>query len=59
MKKLIFMISIFFLLACSQNTDESITQDPFVNNALSILEELNNYYPPEDTNLLFSKVDTN
>ena len=53
------MISIFFLLACSQYTDESIAQDPFVNNALSILEELNNYYPPEDINLLFSKVDTN
>ena len=59
MKNLIFIISIFLLLACSQNTDEPVVQDPFVDYALSILEELGDYYPPEDIGLLFSKVDSN
>lgn len=60
MKKLILFISIFSLLACSQNqVDEPVLQDAFIDNALSILDELGNYYPPEDINLLFSKVDSN
>ena len=59
MKNLIFIISILSLLACSQNTDDPVVEDPFVNNALSILEELSNYYPQEDIDLLFSKIDSN
>ena len=60
MKKIILFISIFSLLACSQNRlDEPVLQDAFIDNALSILDELGNYYPPEDINLLFSKVDSN
>ena len=60
MKKLILFISIFSMLACSQNqVDEPIVQDAFIENALSILDELGNYYPPEDIDLLFSKVDSN
>ena len=59
MKNLIFIISIFSLLGCSQNTDGTVAKDPFVNNALSILEELSDYYPQKDIDLLFSKVDSN
>ena len=47
MKKIILFISIFSLLACSQNRlDEPVLQDAFIDNALSILDELGNYYPP-------------
>ena len=53
MKNLTVLISIFYLLACNQNkTDESVIQDPFVENALSVLEELSKYYPPEDIDVL-------
>jgi hypothetical protein len=60
MKKLILFILIFSLLACSQNqVDEPVVQDAFIDNTLSILDELGNYYPSEDIDLLFSKVDSN
>jgi len=59
MKNIIFIFSIFSLLACSQNTDKPDVPDPFIDNALSILEELGNYYPPEDIDLLFSQTDSN
>lgn len=60
MKNSILLILILSLFACSQNqTEESIMQDSFVDNALSIMEELSKYYPPEDIDLLFSKVDSN
>lgn len=59
MKNLIYFFAIFFLCSCNQNTDESIDQELFIDNALDILETLKEYYPPEDINLLFSTIDTN
>ncbi|MDB9836461.1 hypothetical protein OAC51_06105 [Flavobacteriaceae bacterium] len=60
MKNIVLLISIFCLFACSQNqADEPVVQDAFIDNALSILDELGNYYPPEDIDLLVSKVDSN
>jgi hypothetical protein len=60
MKNSILLITIFSLLACSQNqVNEPVVQDAFVDNALSIMDELGNYYPPEDIDLLFRKVDSN
>lgn len=60
MKNSILLIAIFSLLACSQNqVNEPVVQDAFVDNALSIMDELGNYYPPEDIDLLFSKVHSN
>ena len=60
MKNIVLLISIVCLFACSQNlADEPVAQDAFIDNALSILDELGNYYPPEDIDLLFSKVDSN
>ena len=54
------MTFLLSLLACSQNqVDEPVAQDAFIDNALSIMDELGNYYPPEDIDLLFSKVDSN
>ena len=48
------------MLACSQNeVSEPIVQDTFIDIALSIMGELSNYYPPEDIDILFSKVDQN
>ena len=60
MKNSIFITLIFSMLACSQNeVSEPIVQDTFIDNALSIMGELSNYYPPEDIDILFSKVDQN
>jgi len=69
MKNSILIISILSLLACSQNqVDDSVvvdepvvqdTQDTFVDNALSVLEELSEYYPPEDIDLVLRKIDSN
>jgi hypothetical protein len=60
MKNSILLMAIFSLLACSQNrVNGPVVQDVFVDNALSIMDELGNYYPPEDIDLLFSKVDSN
>lgn len=59
--KIVFVFSAFTFFSCNQNQVEtdSVIQDPFIDNALSILKELGNYYPSEDVALLFSKGDTN
>ncbi|MGB1449652.1 MAG: hypothetical protein ACPG8F_07415 [Flavobacteriaceae bacterium] len=60
MKNIVLLISTICLLACSQNqADEPVAQDVFIDNALSILNELGNYYPSEDIDLVFRKIDSN
>ena len=42
---LISTVSIFCLFACNQNqVDEPVVQDTFIDNALSVLDELGNYH---------------
>ena len=58
MKNLVLLISVLFLVSCN-NTDENINEEQFIEHTLAIFENLKEYYPAEDVNVLFSEIDSN
>lgn len=56
-RRILMVLILTVFISCQKQTDKAAAQHAFIENTLSILDELGNNYPPEDIDLLFCKAD--